>query len=68
LRQKYVKKELRVLINADLEGKDKKYQGKVIAVDKKYLKSGLENRAMVLKNICNSYVKNSSNPRNMYPV
>ena len=55
-RPKYVKKELRVLINADLDGRDKQYKGKVIAVDKKYLKSGIENRAMVLKNICNTYV------------
>jgi hypothetical protein len=40
----------------------------VIAVDKKYLKSGIENRAMVLKNICNTYVKNTGNPRNIFTV
>ena len=67
-RPKYVRRELRVLINADLAGIDKKYKDKVIAVDKRYLKGGSENRAMVLKNICNSYVRSAKNPRNIFTV
>ena len=51
---------MKILLNADLKGKDQHFRGKVMAVDKKFLLA----RAGVLRNICRQH----ANTRNIEPI
>jgi hypothetical protein len=59
---------LKVIVDADLNGRDAVLKNKLMAIDTKFLAPGPLNRAAVLKNICDTYIRISKDPTAVNPI